>query len=347
VNLTISNSIDEKAWRTFVDQHPCGNVFHTPEMIQVFERAKGYRAELWVAVGDAGQVLALFLPVQVTIMDGLLRRLSTRAIAYGSILCTSDDAGHEALSVLLRTYSHEAGHKSLLTELRNLSDMHNIQPVLEKSGFSYEEYLDYLINLDCTPEQLLQNIGSRTRKHIRHGLRKGIVTVKPIIDRNQIRLWYEIIRMSYAAARIPLADLSMFESAFDILQPRGMIRFLVAQIGTTYVAASAELLYKDVIYGWYSGVNRAYADDYPGEMLMWDILEWGVKAGYKRYDFGGAGKPAEVYSVRDFKAKFGGDLVCFGRNTKVHCPGLLRVSGWGYQLYRQLGENIKLVLRKD
>jgi len=31
----------------------------------------------------------------------------------------------------------------------------------------------------------------------------------------------------------------------------------------------------------------------------------------------GAGKPSEKYGVRDFKAKFGGNLVNFGRNTWI------------------------------
>ena len=31
--------------RQFVDQQPAGNIFHTPEMIEVFERAKGQRPD--------------------------------------------------------------------------------------------------------------------------------------------------------------------------------------------------------------------------------------------------------------------------------------------------------------
>jgi serine/alanine adding enzyme len=115
-----------------------------------------------------------------------------------------------------------------------------------------------------------------------------------------------------------------------------MIQFWLARIGSKYVAASAELLYKDVIYGWYSGVDREYSNESPGELLMWHVLQYGAMAGYKIYDFGGAGKPGEKYGVRNFKAKFGGKLVCFGRNIKVHSPTLLRISQLGYQAYRRL-----------
>jgi len=113
-----------------------------------------------------------------------------------------------------------------------------------------------------------------------------------------------------------------------------MVKFLAVQVGQAYAAVSAELLYKGVIYGWYGGVDRAYSGFYPNEVLTWHILQWGAEQGYKVYDFGGAGKPDEEYSVRNFKAKFGGRLVCYGRNTNVHAPALLRLSKWGYSVFR-------------
>jgi serine/alanine adding enzyme len=65
-------------------------------------------------------------------------------------------------------------------------------------------------------------------------------------------------------------------------------------------------------------------------------LEWGVENGYRVYDFGGAGKPDEEYGVRDFKAKFGGKLVCYGRNVYVHSQVRLELSKLGYTIYRAL-----------
>jgi serine/alanine adding enzyme len=332
MDLTITNSLNEETWRAFVDRHPQGNIFHTPEMFQVFGRTAGHHPMLKAAVGDEGQVLALLLPVQVTLRGGLFRRLTTTSIAYGSVLCAPEAAGREALALLLHTYAREAGRDVLFTELRNLTDLEAIQPVLAECGFSYEEHLDYVIDLNCSPEQVLQGIGPRTRKHIRHALRKGRVAVEQVTQRHQIGEWYGLVRETYAVARVPLADRSLFEAAFDILHPRGLIRFWLARIGTTYAAASAELVYKDMIYGWYGGMDRAYARDLPGELLMWHILEWGARAGYKTYDFGGAGKPGEAYGVRDFKAKFGGRWFCFGRNIRVHAPGLLRLSTLGYRI---------------
>ncbi len=335
MSLAIVNSLDDNCWREFVDQQPHSTIFHTPEMFQVFDRVKGYRPKLWVCVGDNGKILALLPPVVVTLKDNLLHHLTSRAIAFGGVLCTPDQAGKDALVFLLGLYTQNAGKEVLFTELRNLSDTSFIQPVFEKFNFVYEEHLDYLIDLDCSPEAILQNIGSRTRKHIRKGLRKGTVTVEEVGDRKKITEWYDLVARTYNAAHVPLADHSLFEAAFDILQPRGMVKFWLARIGSNCVAASVELLHKDVIYGWYGGVDRAYSDEVPGELLMWHILKWGAENGFRFYDFGGAGKPNEEYGVRDFKAKFGGKLVCFGRNTWVPDPLLLQISKAAYNLYRK------------
>jgi lipid II:glycine glycyltransferase (peptidoglycan interpeptide bridge formation enzyme) len=115
-----------------------------------------------------------------------------------------------------------------------------------------------------------------------------------------------------------------------------MIRFLIARVGNVPAAASIELLHKKTIYGWFGGMDRALGSYNPNELLMWHILKWGANNGYQLYDFGGASKPGQAYGVREFKAKFGGELVCFGRNTSVHAPRRFFIGSTGYRLYRRM-----------
>lgn len=334
-DLLVVNTLNAESWRQFVDQHPQGNIFHTPEMFQVFSRSKGFEPRLWAAVHANGQVEALFLPVQVT-LNRLLGPLTTRAISYGSVLCQPSAEGRRALELLLRAYVHETGGSCLFTELRNISDLAEEQPILLRQGFAYEEYVNYLIDLNLPPEQVFLNIGARTRKNIKHGLNKGEVTIREVSEAAQIDICYSLLSQTYQAARVPLADRSLFEAAFAMLHPKKMIRFCLAYVGETPVAVSVELLYKQVVLGWYGGMDRAYSKYIPYDLLMWEILKWGAEQGYAVYDFGGAGKPDEEYGVRDHKAKFGGKLVSYGRNTFVHLPAALWLSRRAYQVLRQL-----------
>lgn len=344
--MQVVRSLDEASWRCFIDKHPASSVFHTPEMFQVFALAKDHQPTMWAAANSHNDMLAILLPVQITLRDGLLRLLTTRSVAYSSVLYAPGPAGEEALATLLHTYTQETDRAVLFTELRNLSDLSPVQPVLNERGFVYEDHLDYLVNLDRPVKEVMQGISKRTRKKIRHGLRSGEVIIEEIVAREQIPLCYDLLRQTYAAVEVPLADPSMFEAAFDVLYPLGMIKFFLARVGEANVAATVELLYKDVMYGWYGGVDRAYARYNPGELLTWHVLKWGAENGYKVYDFGGAGKPDEEYGVRDFKAKFGGELVCYGRNTYVHAPTRFAISKMGYQIYRRLNGFSSANIRK-
>jgi lipid II:glycine glycyltransferase (peptidoglycan interpeptide bridge formation enzyme) len=302
-------------------------------MFQVFAQTKKHHPTLWAAT-DGARVLALLLPVQLTQINRL-RHLTTRAVAYGSVLCAPGPQGQQALALLLQTYVQQVNKAPLFTELRNLSDLETVQATLRAHNFVYEDHLNYLIDLRRSPEAILQNIGRRTRKHIRRGLRRAKVIVQQATQQSQVDICYDLLSQTYQAAQVPLADRSLFQSAFDLLHPKGMVRFSLAYVDQTPVAVSIELLYKDIVYGWYGGVDRAYSSYHTNELLMWHILRWGAENDYRVYDFGGAGKPDEEYGVRDFKAKFGGRLVNYGRNTYVHAPLTLKISKAAYQAARR------------
>lgn len=333
--LTIVNSLDKQLWQEFVEQNPQGNIFHTPEMFLVFSQAKRHNPEIWAAV-NGEKVLALLSPVRISVFDGFLGSISTRSVVYGSVLHNPDKEGMEALTFLLKTYINQVEKKPIFTELRNLSNLEPIQPILRSQGFEYEAHLNYLIDLKKSTDDIFLSIGSRTRKKLRRGLNKGEVIVEEINKIEQLPICYELLKQTYKAAKVPLADYSLFESAFDLLYPKGMIKFSLAKVNNRPAAISIELLFKKVMYGWYGGMDRGFKSYFPNEILTWHILKWGAENGFELYDFGGAGKPNEEYGVRDYKAKFGGTLVCYGRNTYVHSQNLFSISKIGYRLLRPM-----------
>lgn len=335
-NVNIVRSLPEAEWRRFIENNPNSNIFHTPEMFEVYASAKRHRPTLWAAINADGYTLALLLPVQIFLMGGLMQYVTTRSIVYGSALWEQGDEGEKALALLLKSYAHDVDGLPLFTELRNLWDINAVlAPVFREQNFIYEEHLNYLIDLDRSFDEVFLAFRAGTQKKIRRGLSRGDIVVEEVKEREQVGGCYDLLSKTYQNAQVPLADRSLFEAAFDVLHPKGMIRFTQARIGESFAAASVELLYKDVVYGWYGGMDRTYSSYVPNELLMWNILQWGVEKGYRVYDFGGAGKPDQEYGVRDFKAKFGGALVNFGRYTCVHSPFLLHISTVGYNIVRK------------
>ena len=124
-----------------MDDHLLSNTIHIPEMFNIFAQSKGYLPTLWATVGDGGCPLVLLLPLQMTLMVGALRRFSTRGILYGGVLCAHGAYEGTALEMLLRVYNLESDGV-LFTELPNVSDLSDLQPVFHENGFVCEDHLN-------------------------------------------------------------------------------------------------------------------------------------------------------------------------------------------------------------
>lgn len=333
--VDIVRFLPETEWRRFIEDNPNGNVFHTPEMFEVFKLAHGYEPEIWAAV-NAGKIMALLLPVQINLMEGVLRRLTTRAVSYGSILYRPGVEGEESLGILLRAYTSEKKKLPLFTELRHVSDVGPVLPILNKFGFVYEGHLNYMIDLNKAPAEIFKNINKSGQKAIKKAMRSGVNYLE-VQNPDLLSTYYDLLMQTYLRAKVPLADMSLFRAILEILVPRGMAKMQLAAVDGHYVAASLELPYKDTIYSWYSGYDYNYRHACPNDYLVWKILEWGAENGYRMFDFGGGGRVGQVYGPGEFKAKFGGQLVNFGRHIYVHSPLALRLSSIAYRVYRMVG----------
>ncbi len=334
MSVNIVRTLPEEAWRAFVAANPTGNVFHTPEMFQVFERAAGYRPRLWAAVDADGRPGALLLPVEIAVLGGPLRGLTTRAVAYGSLLAGPASEGQEMLAPLLTAYRRDARRRALFTELRNLSDTAEWRRGLEASGFVYEGHLNFLIDLARPANAIWQGIRDNARRNIKKAQREGVI-VEEATEPAQVDVAYALLHDVYRRLQVPLADRSLFRAAFEVLQPAGMFKIMLARVAGKDIGVMTLLLHRGTIIYWYTGVDKAYSAYRANDLLVWHALEWGSRNGYRTFDFGGGGKPEEEYGVRDFKAKFGGELVNFGRYQCVHRPALLRLSELGYAALRR------------
>jgi lipid II:glycine glycyltransferase (peptidoglycan interpeptide bridge formation enzyme) len=76
-------------------------------------------------------------------------------------------------------------------------------------------------------------------------------------------------------------------------------------------------------------------------LLWWHVIKWGINRGYHTLDLGGAGKPGKEYGVRKFKARFGGELVNYGRYLNVFSPALFKFAEIGYKIYQKSSKRSK------
>lgn len=311
--------IATEKWEAFVTQNPLGNIFQTPEIVKLYESTTDYEPVILFCIDDEGEICGLL--VAYIICDGkrLLRRLSSRAIVSGGPLVNNGD--RSTASGLISELKRKTERNVSYLQFRNLFQINEFSACFTDNGFTHEDHLDILIDLKKTEETLRGELHPTRRKQINRAIKQQVkVIVAEVPDKHKIEECYSILTSVYKRAGLPLPSLRFFIKAFEILGSKKRIQAFLAVHEGTIIGFRFVLIYKELIYDWFAGSRTEYNDRYPNDILPWSIMIWGKEQGFKTFDFGGAGHPGEKYGVRDYKLKFGGELVNFGRYLHVSRP---------------------------
>jgi len=329
----VTDSVDDSKWDEFALHHPRGNIFQTRLMYTVCRQTKRwFPIKLFAVNRQTGDLCGVASGVVVSELGGLLSSLSSHSIIQGGPLVL---AGTESslMPMLMSEYDRLARKRALYSEIRNM--WHTDDSLQHLKAYHHEGHLNFLINLDRSEDQLWKLIHSGRRKNINRAHERGL-SVEEVSNRSLIPVFYDLLKETYREAGIPLADISLFEAVFETFCSKNLAKYFLAKQGDRYVGARAVLLYNGRMYDWWAGADRQYLHHYPNDILVWHILKWGANNGYRIFDFGGAGKPDVEYGPREFKRRFGGDLVNFGREVRVFSPLRMSIARDGLNAYRRI-----------
>ena len=307
--------VERSKWSEFVLNHPKGNIFQTPQMYEAYKTSKNFEPVFIACVDTAGNIKVLLSGSIFSEKDGILKHLISRCIIFGGPLLSKD------ISIIefLQSYNDSVKKKAVYSRLANLFDNSSEFSGIDSEGYEFKEHLNYNIDLSQSQDDIWNSIQNTRRRQIRRGYRRGI-TVKVSFEVENMADYYGIVFGIYKNAGLPLQDISFFESVYENLSKEKNIVFFSAYFEDRLIGHRIILAYGKRLYDWYAGDIPEERDKYTNDVLVWEVLKWGNENGYEVFDFGGAGEPGKEYGVRDFKAKFGGELVSFGNYMKVHQP---------------------------
>lgn len=344
--IEITDSIDREKWENFVSSHPQGNIFQSSYMADIYRSAKNYEPVSLAAVeseasgGKAGncEILAVLQAVIIRDAPGLVGSISSRSIINGGPLFVEGEKGLEALVKLLNFYEKFLHNQAIYTQIRNFWDTENSKNALDSLGYQYEPHLNYLIDLNRPAKEIWGDIHKPRRKGINRAEKVGI-QVRKIETRDEIKDCYKVMEETYKNVRLPLADVSLLESAYDKLSGPGLIDFYLATLDNEVVGSRVVLKYKGLVHDWYAGSKQEI--NYVNEAVVWHMLsEYAGKE--KVFDFGGAGHPDKPYGVREFKKRFGGEEVNHGRYKKTHNKAREEIMKSGLKIYKTVGKYVNI-----
>jgi serine/alanine adding enzyme len=321
-------------WDRYVAEHPKGNVFHTSQLVRAFRGTRGHKPTALASLAPDGTISALLVSVRVQTLPSPMGWMSSRAIFYAEPLCYEHPDSMKALSQVLAEHDRLTGRSVLFAEVRPLFAPGGERTILEHAGYEYLDYLNYINDVRLPLKTMWSNLHKGAQYAIRQCEKRGLVA-REVPTETAVDQLYPLLKLSYKHSGIPLADRSLFDATICEASPQGMVKFFAVFEGDRPVAMDVLLTYKDRVYLWYGGVFRS-CEGSPCSLLRWHELKWAHELGFALCDSGGAGWPNVPYGVRDFKRKFGGDLVQFGRYRKTFSPRTLAIAEKAYNLKRKI-----------
>jgi hypothetical protein len=331
--------IDFEKWDEFVKNHPDGTIFQSSDMYLLFKSTRNFDPVTMIVIYD-GKIAGLMLAVVIKEFSGAVGYFSSRTVVYGGPLIRQDlDHPDHILDQLLSALISKVRKRSIFIQFRNFTDMTSYMDVFLKNGFKFMERLNYLVNT-ASENTVRQNISDSKLRQIKKGLKAGATIIEPD-DISQVQAFYEILRFLYKyKVKKPLPGWDFFENFYNQSKngKLGIIR-LIRFEGRIIGGILSPVFNDKVIYEWYvCGLDEEFKNLYPSVLATWAPIDYALKNNLKTFDFMGVGIPDRDYGVREFKAKFGGELVNYGRFGRINNKFLYIIT--------EIGFNILSILRK-
>jgi serine/alanine adding enzyme len=307
-------------WKKFVDNHPSGTIFQTPEFSDLFDDA-GKQERVFIGIlDDSGKMLALVFAITLHEYAWIKRNFASRTVIYGGPLVDPDAANpHELLGLLLETLINKVNKTSLFIEFRNFEDSSAYKELFRLHGFNYYEHLNLFINTRDR-NNVQSSISKSKLRQIRKSLAAGAI-VKLASTQEEIKEFYELLKDLYRKkVRKPVPSIEFFQKFYSsiILGKLGII-LLVKYQEKVVAGMVCPITPGQAIYEWYvCRDNHKHREIFPGVLITWAAIDYATKNNIPRFDFMGMGKPGKEYGVRYFKSGFGGERINYGRFIRVN-----------------------------
>lgn len=257
---------------------------------------------------------------------------SRRAIINGGPML-AEDITKEELSTLLKICKDGLKRKSIYIETRNFEDYSAYKEIFINNGWSYEPHYNFHIDTS-SPELVEANLGKSRKRDIRTSLRDG-ATFGEASSIEEVKELYGLLSFLYKTkVKTPLFPFEFFEKLYrEQFGKIFVVRFEGNVVGGTVCVCG-----DDTVYEWFAcGKDDISKSVFPSTLATYAGIRYAAENGYKRFDMMGAGAPGDGgYGVRDFKAKFGGELVEHGRFRCILNKPLYVIGTLGVKILKKL-----------
>lgn len=321
--------VSKEKWQSFYLSNFFSSPFQSHSFYSFFNSIEGLSANVF-ACEKNNEIVALCV-VTLQKEKGFKGYFSRRAIIYGGPLLSLNNL--QAVDTLFEKIKAYYQRKAIYIEIRNYFDFSEYLKVFYRLEFHYLPWLNYQVptlNLD----EIRKNMSSSRLRQVKKAIKNGVIW-KEASSIEEVKAFYNILGDLYQnKIKKPLLPESFFLEFYK--QNIGKYLLVVYQNiiigGIMCPVAPAKCIYEYYI----CGLDNEYKEQYPSVMATWAAMEYAHNNGIPMFDFMGAGNPNEDYGVREFKARFGGNEVNYGRFIYILNPILYNLGKFGLKFLQKI-----------
>lgn len=318
----------EKKWNDLLDASSFASFFQTPEFFRLINTVPGLSAMVFaVEESDIKAICVVTLQKE----PGIKGFFSRRAIIYGGPVL--NDANEAIIDLLIKSVERRLKRKAIYIEIRNLNDYNAFNKIFLDNNWKYLSYQNFRVN--CSDkEDPSDRLGNNRKRQIKKAIESGVI-LREAANPGEVTLFYRMLQNLY---KHKIGKPVLPEQFFDGFYKSNAGKYLLVLYGDKIIGGiMCPVLEGRCIYEFYiCGLDDEYRDQSPSVMATWAAIDYANKNQIPVFDFMGAGRKDQDYGVREFKSRFGGELVEYGRYIKINNAFLYKMGEFALKLMKRI-----------
>lgn len=305
VEVTIIDASKANKWDELVERTSHSSVYHLWDWGEVLSDAYGYQ-RYYLATTEKSTIIGGLPLIHVKSWLFGDKLMSLPFCEYGGPLVNSELSDKETQQVM----------KSLLDATNKLARALHVKYVqikkpiamsmggtMDTQGYTnFQRYVTFQIDLTRELDELWANVHKSKRKAVRKALKGGVVA-KELESVEQLETYYMLYLKTHKRHGSPPHKCEFFERLYDAFFLKDKMKILLTEYEGKLIGGRISFCQGKTIFNWYSVIDWKHRRLNPNSVLSWSIIEWGVKNGYHKLEFGRTRKGTTIY---DFKKDWGG-----------------------------------------
>jgi len=289
--IEVNGKVSHDEWRSYVERHPEGLVYHLPQWKETLEQSFGHRPFYLFARDDEGRFLGTLPLFQVkSPLTG--NRLVSLPFSYVCGPIADSESVKAQLVSRAQELCHELGcHYLEIRAMRRLSVDMKVS----------EYFSTYILELSNDPSAVWKKLERRSARWPIGKAERDGVTVRVDNSIEGIKMFNKLNQRTKRNLGVPAHPLVFLENIGTKLA--GHFRVYLAEVSGKAIAGILCLSLRDRVIDAYAASDERYLSCHANDLLVWRAIEDCCKNGYCRFDFGKT--PRDNEGLGRFKRKWG------------------------------------------